>query len=735
MGFLQALFVAGAATFAIPVVIHLIFQTRKRPLVFSSLRFLRESLLRESRRLRLRDLILLLLRALACILIALSFARPYREGQLVGGAGGTPRTDLVLVLDDSPSLNAQEGSAPRWAGLLAKARGLCQERHAGDRVGVVLAGNPGRAEQELSGNFAAVEGCLKRERASPRRGDLAQALRTAVELLADSTAPVRRVTVLSDFQATQVDRGLWTEIAQRDAGGPRPVAVQLEAPGARAAGKLANLAVTDVRCKSDVWMEGRPVPFAARIENYGDGEFSNLAVRLVAGDKVLASRTVGLSPRSGAEIELAAAFPRPGEVSGRVEIAAHDALPDDDRRFFAARLRDAVKAVVIEDALRDTNTFLDQSYYLRMALDPRPRGGDILGPTAQPAESGGNVQAVTVAAHNLRPALFEDADLVFLVGVSVLSQETLAKLEEAVRGGRSLVIFLGRSEGAWPTALYEGLLWKGGEGLLPARPGPLFEGNLLAGKYDGLDAFMAGHPVFQPFSGELEAELRRPKFLRHYRADPADLKAGKRAPGSVLASFNDGSPLLLERGFGKGRVLLFTFCPRPEATDLPKRKVFVPLIHQVVRYLAGMESATKRNVLVGEPIVFAEAGIPPEATVKLEGPGPSKEPVQLPASESTTPEVVGIYTGSYQRGTLVEKVLWTANLDPRESDLSVEDLPALQTLFTSNLTEAAAQDAGVKLGAQSTDELKAQAPDWRYFLVAALLCLLLEVLVRDYWEG
>ena len=735
MGFLQALFVAGTATFAIPVVIHLIFQTRKRSLVFSSLRFLRESLLRESRRLRLRDLILLLLRALACILIALAFARPYREGQLVGGAGGTPRTDLVLVLDDSPSLNAQEGSAPRWAGLLAKARGLCQERHAGDRVGVVLASNPGRAEQELSGNFAAVEGCLKRERASQRRGDLAQALRSAVELLADSTAPVRRVTVLSDFQATQVERGLWTEMAQRAAGGPRPVAVRLEPPGARAPGKLANLAVTDVRCKSDVWIEGRPVPFAVRIENYGDGESPNLAARLVAGDKVLASRTVGLSPRSGAEIELAAAFPRAGEVSGRVEIVAHDALPDDDRRFFAARLRDTVKAVVIEDALRDTNTFLDQSYYLRMALDPRPRGGDILGPTAQPAESGSNVQAVTVAAHNLRPALFEDADIVFLVGVSVLSQEMLAKLEEAVRGGRSLVIFLGRSEGAWTTALYEGLLWKGGEGLLPARPGPLFEGNLLSGKYDGLDAFVAGHPVFQPFSGELEAELRRPKFLRHYRVDPGDLKAGKRPPGSVLASFNDGSPLLVERGFGKGRVLLFTFCPRPEATDLPKRKVFVPLVHQVVRYVAGMESTTRRNVLIGEPIVFVEAGIPPEATVKLESPGPSKEPVQLPATESATPESVGIYTGSYQRGTLVERALWAANLDPRESDLSAEDLPALQALFTSNLTEAAAQDAGVKLGAQSTDELKAQAPDWRYFLVAALLCLLLEVLVRDYWEG
>src|SRR5262245_691561 len=107
MGFLQAIFLAGTATFALPIVIHLIFKIRKKRLVFSSLRFLRESMLKESRRLRWRDLILLLLRCAACILIALAFARPFRNDQVLAGPAGEPREDLVLVLDDSASLNAQ----------------------------------------------------------------------------------------------------------------------------------------------------------------------------------------------------------------------------------------------------------------------------------------------------------------------------------------------------------------------------------------------------------------------------------------------------------------------------------------------------------------------------------------------------------------------------------------------------------------------------------------------------
>ena len=204
MGFIQALFLAGAATFALPVIIHLIFRTRKRRLVFSSLRFLRESMLRESRRLRLRDWILLLLRGAACVLIAFAFARPYRLGQVLAGGSGTPREDLVLVLDDSPSLAAQEGTQPRWEAAQERAREACRERKAGDRLGLVLSSEAGRPEIEMSANFGAVVSALQRQRPSARRGDLAQALRTGLELLADSTAPRKRVLVISDWQANQV---------------------------------------------------------------------------------------------------------------------------------------------------------------------------------------------------------------------------------------------------------------------------------------------------------------------------------------------------------------------------------------------------------------------------------------------------------------------------------------------------------------------------------------------------
>lgn len=735
MGFLQAIFLAGTATFAIPVAIHLIFKLRKQRLVFPSLRFLRESILRESRKLRLRDLILLLLRCAACILIALAFSRPYRPGQLVLGSDGRPRQDLVVVLDDSPSMGAQEATQTRFAQAQAVASRLVQACRSGDRVGLVLVSEPARAEIELAGNFGATLGALQRERPSSLRGDPAAALATAVQLLGESTAPTRRVVLVSDLQANQVDRGAWADLAQRNTAAPRPVAIEILPPDGsdNAPQRLSNLAVTSLRLKSDVWIENHPLRLAVRIENHGDAEVQNVIVRLVAGGLVLQQTTLpGLGPRGSAEIEAAGTLPKPGAVEGYVEIEARDALPEDDRRLFAARLRDSVRAWVVEDQLRKSGAFWDQGYYLRMALDPRPRGGEIL------PETGGEqsyVRVTAAAVDELAGANLAKADLVFMTGVTRLPPPALVVLEEAVRRGVNLVIFAGRSEGPLDESFYNGDFFKKGEGLLPARVGKLVEGSVAENSAGVVGDFDANHAVFQLFKGELAEELRRPRYQRYCRFDPADLKAGERPAGRVLASFLDGNPFLVERTFGKGRVLAFPFCPRPEhGTDLVKLKVFVPLVHQLVRYLSGVENAAGNGVTVGDTVALTSAGIDPDKTVNLQRPPPLKDVLKLRGSESVTLSEKGTYTATFQRGELTEKAYFAANLDPLESDLNPEDLAVLRNLFASNLEERPAADPGIELKEHSSDELKAQAPEWRYFLVAALLCLLLEVWVRDYWD-
>ena len=760
MGFWHLAFLAGTATFSIPVVIHLIFKMRKKRIIFSSLRFLQKSVLEKTRRLRLREIILLLLRCAACILLALAFARPFRQNSVLAGANGKPQEDVVLVVDDSPSLLAQENASVRWAALLDRARKEVAGHPPGDRVGLVFSSEPSRAEIELSNNFGAFTAPLTKDRPSFRRGDLAQALNTAIELLATSQQSVRRIVLYTDLQSTQIDKGAWAESAQKAAAAGRGIAVQIETPSGQQPGKVQNLAVTDVRAKSDVWIDGRPVPFAVRVANFGDSDCPNLTVRLIADGKMLASRTVGLNPHNSTEIELSAPLPHAGEVTGTVEIDAHDAFPDDDKRYFAMRLRDSVKALVIEETLREKDAFLDESYYVRMALDPRARGGDStpIGATGTEAHPTHNdapgaqsyVQVQSAALNKVTAEMYANADLIVLTGITSMNEAELKLLEQAVNAGHNLILFVGRSDGRISDAFYNGAFWKNGKGLLPARPGKLYEGNRTEGKYHQLSEFKTDHVLFKPFVGEEEPFLRLPYFVRHFEANAADLKMGSaaamneaptpgdtgvRPAGAVLASFNDGSPMVMERTFGKGSVLMFNFAPRPEATDLVKRKAFVPLLHQAVRYFAGSNAVSHRGLVVGDSIDFADAGVAGDVSVSLDTPLKSAGTLALRGNDHPTADGIGIYSAQFPRENLLERAYWAVNMDPRESDLTCEDLVSMRNIFANPGDKTGGAGGPNGLGdVQWDDERKSQAPDWRYFLVAALACLLLEVLVRDFFR-
>ena len=75
------MYILGALAIAAPILFHLIRRTPRGEVPFSSLMFLAPSPPRLTRRSRLDNILLLLLRAAALALLAFAFARPFlREG-------------------------------------------------------------------------------------------------------------------------------------------------------------------------------------------------------------------------------------------------------------------------------------------------------------------------------------------------------------------------------------------------------------------------------------------------------------------------------------------------------------------------------------------------------------------------------------------------------------------------------------------------------------------------------
>src|SRR5262245_49304867 len=101
MSFLYPAFLVGALAVALPIVLHFLRHDVVPEVSFSAVRFLQQSPVARSRRRRLRDVLLLVARVTALVLLALAFARPF-----VRGTAATTAPIRVIAIDRSLSMSA-----------------------------------------------------------------------------------------------------------------------------------------------------------------------------------------------------------------------------------------------------------------------------------------------------------------------------------------------------------------------------------------------------------------------------------------------------------------------------------------------------------------------------------------------------------------------------------------------------------------------------------------------------
>ncbi len=317
MGFLNPLFLLAGAAVAIPLLIHLLHRQRVREFVFPALRYLRRTERDHARRIRLRQLLVLLLRIGAILLLAVAGARPFLRG--MGSAH--PPTALAVVLDNSASSGAIVGDERVLDRLKAHARSTVERASDQDRIWVVRAGTPwvvavpGSREEAL----AAIEATD----VSDAAGDLTATVSRVAGLVAASDLPAREVHVVSDLQSSALDVSASdsTEIAEGV-----PVLILRPDWDAPKNGSLTDVVVGGGLAP----IVGRPTEVTARV---GEGvvDADTIATRLWVGDEV---RGVARGT-ANAEVVFPVPTVAPGVMSGFVE-RDPDALRSDDRRYFSA---------------------------------------------------------------------------------------------------------------------------------------------------------------------------------------------------------------------------------------------------------------------------------------------------------------------------------------------------------------------------------------------------------------
>src|ERR1041384_7613102 len=104
MSFLAPLFLLGGLAVTLPIVFHLIRRTSREKMPFSSLMFLQPFPPRVTKRSRLENIWLLILRCIVLCLLAFAFARPYLQKPASASADNSEMRTVLVVLDDSASM-------------------------------------------------------------------------------------------------------------------------------------------------------------------------------------------------------------------------------------------------------------------------------------------------------------------------------------------------------------------------------------------------------------------------------------------------------------------------------------------------------------------------------------------------------------------------------------------------------------------------------------------------------
>lgn len=631
---LAALAVAAGAA-SVPILIHLLNRKRFRVVTWAAMRFLLAAQRKNTRRMRLEQLILLVVRTLLVLLLVLAMASvmPWAEGlwfrlfpdRVVLAATGSRRTHKILVLDGSFSMAAKTADTTCFEQARDLAGRLLQEAPAGDGFSVVLMAAPARrVVPEPSEDTHKVAEEIRALRLPHGNADLLGTLNAVDDMLGRSPGKFEDHEV---YFFTDLQRSTWTArqssdpalLLQRIQARSRTIFVDV---GREA---LSNAAVTNLGLGLPLVTTGAVTTVTATIHNYGFEprkqarvEFLVGKARADASDPAFALRGVGqllvdLQPGQNS-VTFPYRFRTPGDYAVQVRLE-NDALDLDDTRTVMITVKDNVPVMLVNG--KPAAEVYDQATeWLRDALNPF-HGGLVPRDTPARPKVVSLAQFSDAALGDLTPY-----DCVFLCDVPLLDAGEIRRLESHLHRGGGVVFCLGPRV---DLEAYNRVVYRKGDGILPARlvGRQAALTNSYFNLYAGADDRDYRDPPLAAFTDLRDREsLRAARFRQYIRAE---LAPGGRArkvlsfmpeASTASASGQDqtginplpvGDPALLEWSRYRGRVVLFTSTVNMDWTTWPVSPSF-PALMQELLHFAVAGSLREQAAAVGD---FLEEYLPP----------------------------------------------------------------------------------------------------------------------------
>jgi hypothetical protein len=627
--------IAAGIGAVVPLVLHMM-QTRKRVQIpFPTLRFLQLAQKQSSRRIKIENFLLWLIRTLIMLFLGMAFAMPILRKEGFAWLGDSPR-DVAIVIDASYSMDYNTGRDTVWNKSLDAARSIIEGLGENDRFCLYLAREqPEALVSEPVGDKEMGLGRLETIETGSGSSQLAPAVAAAVKALRkDQRGRELELHVITDNQALPWDSfggvgkgggggSAWDPDLLDDRTGLFVTLLGVSAP--------ENTGPAAVELLPPIVRPGSPAQVNATLTRTGQGAQS--AATLFINGEQRARRAIG-GDSSGGSAPTFVLPPLPvGVHEARIETPS-DNLPIDDAFHFLVRVEEQRPTLCVGTS--------EDTFFVRTALRTAA-GRDAAPPlVVSPDQVGGEP--------------LDQFACIILCNALPVPGQAIGALEEFVRGGGLLVIFPGMR-----ASVDSYTSWN----CLPGKPVAVSEVPLSMRRRI-LSWDKPRHAMLRSLrkGGDVPPLTVRRSLV--WEKLPAETE--------TLVSAGSGQPFLLDRPFGDGRVLLFAVPADRSWSDFPLSPFYLPLLVQGIDYSAGLGSK-EPYYWAGETLPLT--GLVPEGSrgVSLIGPNKREVPIRSAMQDGRTrlfaEDLVepGIYTLSGP-GLPADAKGFAVNLRRHESDLT-----------------------------------------------------------------
>jgi len=681
MTFLNPIFLWAAFAVAIPIIVHLFNFQRPKRVQFSDISLVKEVKQTVVKRMRLRQWLLLLMRCLAILALVFVFANPVIQDENTGVVQGN--SSVALLIDNSYSMRGANDKGSYWLQAQKIGREILRAHGRNDEFLVMTTQEP-----KVNFSFGEQQAAIKELKNLPIQQNvrsLPDLLTIVPDFFSNASNTRRTLYFISDFQRSTVvpDSALSYPM-------PEGIDVNLIPLSTRS---LRNAFVKDHAVTTQIVEKDKPVTLNLQVVNDSPEPMKKVGLRVVINGQERPAPTEDLEPGEVKEVEVNLIPKSAGWQSGYIELDDSE-VDFDNRRYFTYFVPEREKMLVVEETPVPN---------LRLMLS-----GDVLS----------QFDVKFVSGKDFGEENLDQYKSIVFVGQNDISSGLQDKLIAHLQSGKSILYFPGPALDLPSTNRFFQALELGTFGEKVARE----EGQFAAGV--DLD-----HPVFEGvYVGERnQRKFDAPLIFQHYPFRPSNTIV----QNTILRLENQDAILVESRPQG-GLFYSMAFFPGDDWSDFTLKSSGLAIMVQLSRMM-NQAQQVQQNMDIGGGGYKRVKTQEKDVVKMIADDGTEIIPEQFVQSGYIVLKFdrQELSEGNYdlvQNERLLEKISF--NVPDEESTLESLSEQELRDFFADAGIEGLQISEPVEGRFAEQIQLQSEGlPLWKYFLIAGLVFLLIEVVL------